>query len=88
MLSSERQSARMSKNTKDNLTRSGTSDVVLETKVLVSRRLEDKNTSLGLGRLPRRAGRAAAAVILGTPPPPNYSCRRAAAAAAADNNAA
>ena len=25
------------------------SDVVLETKVLVSRRLEDKNTSLGLG---------------------------------------
>jgi len=26
-----------------------TSDVVLETKVLVSRRLEDKNTSLGLG---------------------------------------
>jgi len=25
-----------------------TSDVVLETKVLVSRRLEDKNTSLGL----------------------------------------
>jgi len=28
---------------------SGISDVVLETKVLVSRRLEDKNTSLGLG---------------------------------------
>ena len=27
----------------------GTSDVVLETKVLVSRRLEDKNTSLSLG---------------------------------------
>ena len=26
-----------------------TSDVVLETKVLVSRRLEDKNESLGLG---------------------------------------
>jgi len=25
------------------------SDVVLETKVLVSRRLKDKNTSLGLG---------------------------------------
>ena len=27
----------------------GCSDVVLETKVLVSRRLEDKNPSLGLG---------------------------------------
>jgi len=29
--------------------RFGISDVVLETRVLVSRRLEDKNESLGLG---------------------------------------
>ena len=38
------------------VSRAGASDVVLETRVLVSRRLEDKNESLGLGLGSRSLG--------------------------------